>query len=172
MAGTARSGQPRRREGGTSQSGVPKRFEGLSPGRATRGQQTVVAPPDHDRAPTLPWWACHCYPPFVPRGLSPAVDNRPGRSPQMWTSPGEIDVDKHRASPSCPPPVDGCGFPVEGSGDDESVASRRHPQAWAQTRWIAGGYPVDNGGQPLSRRGLWTRTRVCTLVTHMQITGG
>ena len=82
---------------------------------------------------------CQRYPPFVPRQLSPAVDNFAGRSPQMWTTPGEIDVDKHSPSHLYPLPVEECGFPVEGSGDDESVASRRYPQAGGQTRWTSGG---------------------------------
>jgi hypothetical protein len=73
------------------------------------------------------------------RLLSPAVDKARTRTPQMWIKPGEIDVDKHEASRSCPPPVDGCGFPVEGSGDDGPVASQRCPHLGGQTPWISGG---------------------------------
>lgn len=71
--------------------------------------------------------------------LSPAVDKSRIRTPQMWIKPGEIDVDRHEASRSCPPPVEGCGFPVEGSGEDEPVASQRCPHPGGQTPWISGG---------------------------------
>jgi hypothetical protein len=98
--------------------------------------------------------------------LSPAVDKSRIRTPQMWIKPGEIDVDRHEASRTRPPPVEGCGFPVEGSGDDEPVASQRCPHLGGQTPWISGGHPVDNGGQRPSARRLWTQTGVCTLVAH------
>jgi hypothetical protein len=73
------------------------------------------------------------------RLLSPAVDKARTRTPQMWIKPGEIDVDRHDELRSCPPPVDGCGFPVEGSGDDGPVASQRCPHLGGQTPWISGG---------------------------------
>jgi hypothetical protein len=109
------------------------------PARVThRRGKYAVAPPSHGRR-LSPGRVCQGYPPFVPRQLSPAVDNVVARSPQMWTSPGEIDVDRHTASHLCPPPVEECGLPVEGSGDDEPVAFRRYPQGGGQTRWITGG---------------------------------
>lgn len=66
----------------------------------------------------------------VHRRSPQSVDKRHPRFPQMWTNPGEIDVDRHGGSHLCPQPVDACGLPVEGSGDDEAVASQRFPQDW------------------------------------------
>jgi hypothetical protein len=83
--------------------------------------------------------SCQRYPPAVHRKLSPAVDNASRRSAQMWTTPGEIGVDRYSESHFCPQAVEGCGFPVEGSGDDGSGASRRCPQGRGQTPWITGG---------------------------------
>jgi hypothetical protein len=86
--------------------------------------------------------SCQRYPhqfTGVHRLLSPAVDKASTRTPQMWIKPGEIDVDRHEGLRSCPPPVEECGFPVEGSGDDGSVASPRCPQLGGQTPWISGG---------------------------------
>lgn len=77
--------------------------------------------------------SCQRYPhefTGIHRKLSPAVDNLFRSYAQMWTRPGETDVDRHRESPSSPQPVETCGLPVEGSGDDEAVASQRYPQAW------------------------------------------
>ncbi|GAA0450815.1 hypothetical protein Ade02nite_75680 [Paractinoplanes deccanensis] len=56
------------------------------------------------------------------------MENAAARSTQMWTEPGEIDVDRHGASQLITQPVEECGFPVEDSGDDEPVALLRHPQ--------------------------------------------
>ncbi len=84
------------------------------------------------------------------QALSPAVDNGRLLSPQMWTKPGEIDVDRHGESLGFPPPVETCGFPVEETGDDGPEAPLGCPHAGGQTPWISGGQPVDNGGQPSS----------------------
>ena len=40
------------------------------------------------------------------------------------------------------------------------VIFRRDPQAWGESRWITGGQPVDNGGQPAVGAGLWTHDRL------------
>ena len=95
------------------------------------------------------------------------VDSRLRRSTQMWTRPGEIDVDKYAQSFPRPRPVDECGWPVEGSGEDEAVTSRRCPQTRGRVRWTSGGLPVDNGGQPRHGPRLWTQTPGCTPVAHM-----
>src|SRR5690242_9204508 len=69
--------------------------------------------------------------------LSPMVDSRLRRSTQMWTRPGEIDVDKYAQSFPRPRSVDECGWPVEGSGEDEAVTSRRCPQTRGRVRWTS-----------------------------------
>ena len=119
-----------------------------------------------------PKTSCQRCPPVVPKGLSPAVDKRPYRFAQMWTRPGEIDVDKYPPLSGCPRPVDGCGWAVEGSGENGPAAFRRYPQGRGQVRWTTGGLPVDNGGQPRHGRQLWTQTAGCTRVSHMPTTGG